>query len=94
MPLTPQRPTKGNKICPKPRPSARWADAQDGSPVPVSPTDRGRGVLASQYRANGRNLSDTTSDRGSGQIWLDKVSGVSEALAQRWDCGSPLAHER
>ena len=45
----------------------RSAGLQASSPAALSPNPRGRGVLASHHRPPGRNLSDTTSDRGSGQ---------------------------
>ena len=60
---------------------AQKAMTQDGLPAPVSPTDRGTLVLASQYRSNVRNLSDKRSDRSLGQNWLDRVYAVADALA-------------
>ena len=62
---------------------ARKAMTQDGLPAPVSPTDRANLVLASQYRSNVRNLSDTRSgsDRSLRQNWLDRVYAVANALA-------------
>ena len=60
---------------------AQKAMTQDGLPAPVSPTDRANLVLASQYRSNVRNLSDTRSDRTLRQNWLDRVYAVANALA-------------
>ena len=39
--------------------------------------------LASHHPITAGSYSDTTSDRGSGQTWLDKVSPVSTPLAQQ-----------
>ena len=57
---------------------------QDSSLAAASLNPRGRGVLASHHRPPGRNLSDTTSDRGLDKAPLDKISGVSKPLSQQF----------
>jgi len=43
----------------------------------MSPANGSARVLESHLGPDGPNSSDTTSDRGSGQSWLDKISSVS-----------------
>ena len=57
---------------------------QDSSLAAASLNPRGRGVLVSHHRPPGRNLSDTTSDRGLDKAPLDKISGVSKPLSQQF----------
>ena len=57
---------------------------QDSSLAAASLNPGGRGVLVSHHRPPGRNLSDTTSDRGLDKAPLDKISGVSKPLSQQF----------
>ena len=57
------------------------ADGQASSPAMVSLSGSGAWGLASHQPISPGRLSDTTSDRGSGQAWLDRISGVSKPLA-------------
>ena len=62
---------------------AKKAVTQDSSPVAVSLRPSWAWGLASHFPGDPGNLTDTTSDRGAGQTWLDKISGVSKPLAQQ-----------